>query len=80
MKLVRDYENSAKKVVSWKNHLHFNPHCKHHDITPMSLRLVLNVRSEKAAKILRRAERSLLPECQDRSNSEKIGYFDSKTG
>ena len=60
MKLVRDYENSAKKVASWKNHLRFNLHCKHHDIMPTSLRLASNIRGEKAYKIPKWAERALL--------------------
>ena len=50
MKLVWDYENSAKKVAPWKNHLHFKLHCKHHDVTPTSLRLASNIRGEKADK------------------------------
>ena len=60
MKLVQDYDNLARKVASWKNHLCFNLHCKHHDASPMSLRLVSNVRAEKVDKILRQAERSWL--------------------
>jgi hypothetical protein len=60
VKLVRDYENTAKKVASFKNHLRFSLHCKHHDVMPAGLRLASTVRGEKANKILHRAERSLL--------------------
>ncbi|XP_072023068.1 uncharacterized protein [Amphiura filiformis] len=38
----------------------FSLHCKHHNITPVSLHLSSSVKGSKADNILRRAERSLL--------------------
>ena len=60
VKLVREYEKSALKHARFRNHLHFNLHCKHNGIIPVSLRLQSNVQGKKADNILRRAERSLL--------------------
>ena len=60
VKLVRDYENSAKKIANFKNHLRFNLHCKHHGVVPPSLKLSSNVNGKKAENILRRAEKQLL--------------------
>ena len=60
LNFVRDYENCAKKVARFRNHLRFNLHCKHHGVTPVSLRLHSTVQGKSADNILRRAERSLL--------------------
>ena len=60
VKLLRDYENSAKKVARFKNHLRFNLHCKHHGITPTSLTLRTCVRGSEANNIILRAQKQLL--------------------
>lgn len=60
VKLVRDYENTAKKIANFRNHLRFNLHCKHHDVTPKSLKLTSNIKGQKANNILRKAEKQLL--------------------
>ena len=60
VKLVRDLENCAKKVARFRNHLRFNVHCKHHHVTPVSLRLKSTVQGPDAKKILRSAERRFL--------------------
>ena len=52
VKLVRDYEKTAVKVAGCQNHLRFNLPCKHHDVTPTSLRLKSNVTGTKAENIL----------------------------
>lgn len=60
LKSVRDYEKTARKIARFRNHLHFSLHCKHHDVTPVSLKLNSSVKGSQADRILRRAERSLL--------------------
>ena len=60
VKLVRDYENTALKLARHRNHLRFNLHCKHHGVTPISLRLHTNIQGKHADNIIKRAERSLL--------------------
>ena len=58
VKLVRDYENSLKKVASYKNHLRLKLHCKNNGIVPASLQLL--VQRKKADMIIERAEKALL--------------------
>ena len=60
MKLARDYENNAKKIARFKNHLRFNLHCKHNGITPTSLRITTSVKGPAADRIVTRAQRQLL--------------------
>ena len=60
VKLVWDNENTAKKIASFRNYLRFTLHCKHHDVTPISLKLTSNIKGQKANNILRRAEKQLL--------------------
>ena len=60
VKLVRDYENTSKRLARFRNHLRFNLHCRHNGVTPVSLRLRTNVRGNAADNIIKRAERSLL--------------------
>ena len=52
MKLGRDYENSAKKVASYKNHLRFNLQSKHNGVVPASLWLHSVVQGKKADTII----------------------------
>ena len=51
---------SGLKVARFRNHLRFNLHCKHHNVTPVSLRLKSSVKGSAADTILRKAEKSLL--------------------
>ncbi|XP_072033573.1 uncharacterized protein [Amphiura filiformis] len=57
---VRLLERNGKKIARFRNHLRFSLHCKHLDITPVSLRLSSTVKGNKANNILRSAERALL--------------------
>lgn len=60
VELLRDLENTARKIARFKNHLRFNLHCKHHHVTPTSLKLSSTVQGIAAKNILRKAERSLI--------------------
>ena len=60
LKDVRDYEKTVRKEARFRNHLHFSLHCKHHDVTPISLKLKSTARGKQADRILRRAEKNLL--------------------
>ena len=57
---IKQLEQSGLKVARYKNHLRFNLHCKHHSVTPVSLRLKSSVKGSAADTILRKAEKSLL--------------------
>ena len=60
VKLVRDHENSPKKVASNKNYLRCNLHCKHSDVVLASLRLHSVVQGKKADTVIKRVMRALL--------------------
>ena len=60
VKQVRKLEDTSRKLARFRNHLHFSLHCKHHDVTPRSLKLNSTVQGCKADNILKRAERALL--------------------
>ena len=57
---VRPFEKTVRKIARFRNHLRFSPHCKHHDVIPVSIRLNRTCQGAQASRILRRAERSLL--------------------
>ncbi|XP_072033196.1 uncharacterized protein [Amphiura filiformis] len=57
---IRHLEKTGQKIARYRNHLRFSLHCKHQNITPVSLRLSSTVKGRKADNILRRAERALL--------------------
>ena len=60
LKKVRKWENSEQKLARFQNHLHFNLHCKHHHLTPTSLKLTRAVHGSRADQIIQKAERALL--------------------
>ncbi|XP_077986089.1 uncharacterized protein LOC144440576 [Glandiceps talaboti] len=57
---VRRLEKTCIKIARYRNHLRFNLHCKHHNVTPKSLQLKSTVKGDKANSILKRSEKQLL--------------------
>ena len=58
-RMVRDYENSAKKVVRYMSDLRFILHCKHNGGVLVSLHICTVGQGAKAEGIIKRAERDL---------------------
>ena len=57
---VRRYEQLSISRAKFKSHLHFNLHCKHHNVIPKSLKMKSPVDNEQARHLLRKTERALL--------------------
>ncbi|XP_078582762.1 uncharacterized protein LOC144865701 isoform X2 [Branchiostoma floridae x Branchiostoma japonicum] len=79
LKTVRNLERTGKKLARHQNHLRFNLHCKHHDVTPVSLKLSSTVKGNKANSILKRAERQLL-NVRISQTIQKIDYLNKEKG
>ncbi|XP_012811622.2 uncharacterized protein LOC105946468, partial [Xenopus tropicalis] len=62
LKLVREYERTARKLADYRNHLRFNLRCRHQGLTPCSLRLGSTVKGHRASNILQKAQKHLLNE------------------
>ena len=60
LKRTRILENTSRKIARFRNHLHFSLHCKHHSITPVSLKVSTTVKRGKAEKIINTTEKALL--------------------
>ena len=58
----RTWEKNVKKLASYRNHLHFTLHCKHHNVIPVSLRLRSSCKGGRFQCILRKAEKLLMNE------------------
>ena len=58
----REWEKMEQKISSFRNHLYFTLHCKHHGLFPPSLTLKSSMDSPNAKKILRRAQLALMNE------------------
>ena len=58
----RKWEKTEKKIATFRNHLHFTLHCKHHDVTPPSLKLKCASKSREATQIIERAQKALINE------------------
>ena len=58
----RVWESNEKKIATIRNHLHFTLHCKHHDVTPPSLKLKCAMKGHNADLILKRAQKALTNE------------------
>ena len=56
LKVVRNFEATAKKIARFRNHLRLSLRCKQSDITPSSLRIRCPIKSERAKAITRNAE------------------------
>ena len=58
--LSRDYERLQLRVLDYKNHRVFTLRCIHKDLIPVSIKLKSTLKTEKAKKIVRKAEKDLL--------------------
>ena len=66
LRLLRDWEKFQLRQCNFKNHRIFTLRCIHSELVPVSIRLKSTLKSERAKKILRTAEKQLL---QTRLNS-----------
>ena len=64
--LLRDWERLQYRQCNYKNHRIFTLRCLHNELVPVSIKLKSTLKSERAKKILRSAEKQLL---QTRLNS-----------
>ena len=62
VKIVRDLENTGKKIARYRNHLVFTLRCKELRITPRSLRLKCPIKTDNAREIIAKAQQQLLRE------------------
>ena len=60
LKLVRDWEKFQLRQCNFKNHRIFTLRYIHSELVPVSIRLKSTLKSERAKKILRMAEKQLL--------------------
>ena len=58
----RVWEKMERKISTFRNHLYFTLHCKHHGVFPPSLTLKSSMTGPNADRILRRAQLSLMNE------------------
>ena len=56
------WERTVKKSATFRNHLHFTLHCKHHNVTTPSLKLKSGMKGRNVDEILKRAQRALVNE------------------
>ena len=60
LKLLRNWEKFQLRQCNFKNHRIFTLRCIHSELVPVSIRLKSTLKSERAKKILRMAEKQLL--------------------
>ena len=60
LRLLRDWEKFQLRQCNFKNHRIFMLRCIHSELVPVSIRLKSTLKSERAKKILRMAEKQLL--------------------
>ena len=58
--LFRDWERLWLRASNYKNHRIFTLRCLHKDLIPVSIKLKSTLKTEKARKIIRKAEKDLL--------------------
>ena len=58
--LLRDWEKLQLRASNYKNHRSFTLRCIHKDLVPVSIKLKSTVRTDRAKKIIRKAEKDLL--------------------
>ena len=58
--LFRDWERLQLRASNYKNHRIFTLRCLHKDLIPVSIKLKSTSKTEKARKIIRKAEKDLL--------------------
>ena len=62
VKLVRNFENIARKIADHRNHLRFSLRCLHTRVIPNSIKIRSPIQGYRARTILECAERKLLNE------------------
>lgn len=60
MKLARDWEKTERKIARYRNHLHFTLHCKHHGITPVSIKIKTSLKGAQVDRIVNRTQNALI--------------------
>ena len=60
LRLFRGWKRLQYRVCNYKNHRIFTLRCIHNDLVPVSIKLKTSLRTERARKILRSAEKQLL--------------------
>ena len=60
LKQIKNYEKFSRARGIYRSHLHFNLHCKHHDVIPKSLKMKSPINSPEAQRLIHKTERSLL--------------------
>ena len=60
--IFRRWEQLEKKLGNFSNHRRFTLRCLSQKITPVSLRLKSNIKTETGMKIIQRAEKQLMDE------------------
>ena len=60
LRLLRVWERFQLRQCNYKNHRFFTLRCLHNDLVPVSIKLILTLKSERAKKILRMAEKQLI--------------------
>ena len=60
LRLLRDWEKLQLRQCNYKNHRIFTLRCIHSELVPVSIKLKSTLKSERAKKILRMAEKQLL--------------------
>ena len=60
LSLLRDWERLQIRQCDYKNHRIFMLRCLHNELVPISIKLKSTLKSERAKKILRSAEKQLL--------------------
>ena len=58
--LFRDWERLQLRALDYKNHRIFTLRCIHKDLIPVSIKLKSTLKTERAKKIVRKAEKELL--------------------
>ena len=58
--LFRDWERLQLRASDYKNHRIFTLRCLHRELIPVSIKLKSTLKTEKAKKIIRKAEKDLL--------------------
>ena len=58
--LFRDWERLQLRASDYKNHRIFTLRCLHKDLIPVSIKLKSTLKTDKARKIIRKAEKDLL--------------------
>ena len=67
--VFRDWEQHVKKLANFKNDRRFTVRYLSQRITPVSLRLKRNIKTERGIKIIQRAEKQLMDERVRQTNN-----------